>query len=266
MDAIKRCRYMTLVVLLLLALTLPVSSLAAQDQPSPAPSPGADRSPSYQPSAPAGALRVAGDPPAVGDVIVEDSLTAPGMMPGRLVCTTGKNIGEFVGEGYMIKISGRCSPASTQAALWLPVIPGLEIPDGEVRVEAKIATGGDRTTLWIYVREQENPAQYLYLAVTPGRGWATVFKFKQGLEQSITLASRSDLATEMAKDEWNEYGIRLDGPNIWVLLNGNPILSAADGELTHGGLSFGARRLGDIEDDAEAAVVLRNLRVSRLAR
>jgi hypothetical protein len=109
------------------------------------------------------------------------------------------------------------------------------------------------------------PAQNLYMDVPEGRGWANVFKFKQGLEQAVTLASRSDLVTEINQDDWNEYAIRLHGPNIWVLLNGKLILSAADGELTDGGLSFGVRRLGNVEDDVEAAVVLRNLRVSRLA-
>ena len=99
---------------------------------------------------------------------------APGMMPGRVSCISAKNIAEFVGEGFIIKIAGRCRPEATQAAIWLPSIPGLEIPDGEVRLEAKVVSGGDRTTLWIHVRERMDPAQHLYLAVTPGRGLANI--------------------------------------------------------------------------------------------
>lgn len=250
--------------LLVLALMSPNSGLAAQDQPSPTPAPASDRSPSYQTTASAGALRLPGEPPAVGDIVAEDSLLAPGMVVGRETCPSGKNIAEFVGEGFIIKIAGRCRPESSQAAMILSTIPGLQIPDGEVRLEAKVANGGDRTTLWIYVREKRDDRKNLYLAVTPGRGWATIYK-DNGIGLSVVLAGRPDLLTQYAQDDWNEYAIRLDGPNIWVLLNGKPILSVADSELTEGGVSFGVRRLGDLEDDVEAAVVLRNLRISRLA-
>ncbi|MGE3271694.1 MAG: hypothetical protein AB7P40_23280, partial [Chloroflexota bacterium] len=243
----------------------PGAGFAAQDVTAPVPSPAPDRSPTYQAdAAPEGALRVPGDPPAVGDVIVEDALAGPGLLPGgRPSCPSEKNLSEFVGEGYIIKIHGRCRPENTQAAMniWPPV-SGLVIPDGEIRLEAKVVSGGDRTALWIMFRGQTDPRQEYLLAVTPGRGWAYVYK--NGFGTTPALAGRSDLGSRYAPDDWNEYAIRLAGPNIWVLLNGYLILSASDAALDQGWLTFGARRLGDVEDNVEAAVVPRNLRISRL--
>jgi hypothetical protein len=79
------------------------------------------------------------------------------------------------------------------------------------------------------------------------------------------LALREDLSGHLARDDWNEYAVRLDGPNIWVLLNGTPILSASDTVVDRGWVAFGVKRLGSADDNAESAVVFRDLRVSRLA-
>src|SRR5687767_1026996 len=92
-----------LTLLLSLLLVVPATGLAAQDEPQPGQVPMPDRAPSYERGAPAGALRLPGDPPAVGDMIVEDPLNFPGAIPGSFHCPTGRNIGEFVGDGYIVK-------------------------------------------------------------------------------------------------------------------------------------------------------------------
>src|SRR5262245_34956114 len=92
-----------LAVLLSLTLLAPSSGVAAQDEPTPAPTESPDRAPTYERGTPAGAMRLPGPPPAVGDLIAEDSLAFPGAIPGSIASSSGRNIGEFVGEGYILK-------------------------------------------------------------------------------------------------------------------------------------------------------------------
>ncbi|MGE3272849.1 MAG: hypothetical protein AB7P40_29195 [Chloroflexota bacterium] len=267
MNSQKFWRHGALITIVLLVMLLlhPGYGFAAQDQPEAAPSPTPDRAPSYQRGEPAGALRLSGDPPAAGKVIVEDALASPGVIPGKVSCPSGKNIGEFVGEGYIVKISGRCVPEASAAAMTLPGFPDLEIPDGEIRVEAKVVSGHDRADIWISFREQRNPSQGYLLAAVPALGFAGLVKYDQNASAEVPLAMRDDLAGRYSRDDWNELAVRLAGPNIWVLLNGQPVLSASDSTRDRGGLSFGVKRLGGADDNAESAVVFRNLRVSQLA-
>lgn len=254
-------------VLLTLTLLNPGASVAAQDEPEapavPAPSPTPNRAPSYERGQPAGAIRIPGEPPAVGDVIVEDALIASGVIPAGFTCPTGRNRGEFVGEGYILKVTGTCYEGSQFAGVTLPPFPDLTVPDGEIRFEAKSVSGHDRLGFSLVFRILNDPTRLYALDFHPADGWVGLTK-EQAETPVVPLATRSDLKGRIAKDDWNEYAVRLQGPNIWVLLNGKPILAAADRALDHGGVSLGVHRLGDQSEDAESAVVFRNLRISQL--
>lgn len=260
----KHHGFLIALALVVALLATPWTSLAVEDETAPEPAATPDRSPSYSPDAPAGALRLPGGPPPVGDALLEDGLTAPGPIPGGVSCPGTRNVAEFVGEGYIIKIGGKCRPENSQAAMVLPAIPGLNVPDGEIRFEAKVATGGDRTTIWAMFRDQAGTPQHYLLAAIPEAGRIGVLK--EGFDQpSVSLVTRNDLARKLAGGGWHEYAIRLQGPNFWVLVDGDLVLSVSDDALDRGGLRFGVRRLGNADDDVEAGAVLRNLRVSRLS-
>ncbi|MFN8632658.1 MAG: family 16 glycoside hydrolase [Chloroflexota bacterium] len=259
-------RISTVAVAMLLSLTLFAQStgVAAQDAPAPAPSPTPDRGPTFQHDAPAGSLRLAGPPPPVGDVIVEDSLTAPGAIPGRLDSVTGRNVGEFVGEGYIMKVTGRFREDSQTAGIG-GIIPELVVPDGEIRIEMKVVSGHDRALAYISFREQTDPPAFYEVNLAPSVGLAFLGRSVPNDLKMLPLATRSDLRGRMSRDDWNQFAVRLDGPNIWILLNGEPILSVADSARDSGRVGIGVMRAGDLNDNAESAVVFRNLRVSRLA-
>ena len=59
--------------------------------------------------------------------------------------------------------------------------------------------------------------------------------------------------------------MRMQGPELWLLVNDQPILSVSDGALTTGTMWVSLLRTGDPGDPQESAVVVRNLRLSGLA-
>lgn len=262
---LRRASAMLGAALLALTLLTPGASIAAQDEPEtpavPEPSPTPNRAPTYQRGTPAGALRIPGEPPAVGAVIVEDPLTSPGVIPGGSQCVSGRNRSEFVGEGYIVKVTGRCFDGSKSAAFALPPIPDLDIPDGEIRLEAKVVSGHDRAGLFMAARGRLDPVRVYEFNYRSG----VALLLKASGETVVPLALRPDLAPRVSRDDWNEFAIRLNGPDIWVLVNGEPILSATDAAFDRGWISFGVSRAGNLEDDEEVAVVFRNLRISQLA-
>jgi Domain of Unknown Function (DUF1080) len=257
-------RYGVFAITVLVSLTLLMQSsgVAAQDEPAPAPTP--DRAPSYERGAPAGALRLPGKPPAVGDLIAEDSLTFPGAIPGSITSPSGRNVGEFVGEGYIMKVTGRSRDDSATAAI-AAVIPDLVVPDGEIRLDAKVVSGHERALLFFLIRFSADPPASYEVNLVPNEGFAMLGKSVPNEDKLLPLALRTDLRGRMSRDDWNEYAIRLDGQNIWILLNGEPILSGSDSSFDRGRVAFGLMRTGDKNDNAEVAAVFRNLRVSRLA-
>jgi len=222
-----------------------------------------DGAPRAQPQVPAGAQLGPGDPPAVGDLIIEDSLNTPGVLPRPYACPSGRNTGEFVGEGYLLKVTGRCRPEATDAALELPPIPDLVMADGEISVETKAVSGHDRLTVSILFRGSDDGSRGNVAVLVPASGIAMLFKFSP--DAATPLAQRNDLAGRISRDGWHTVAIRLHGINMWVLLNGQPVLSASDVQGDRGRVALGAGRLWNRDDDTESAVVFRNLRVSRLA-
>jgi hypothetical protein len=66
-------------------------------------------------------------------------------------------------------------------------------------------------------------------------------------------------------DYWNSLAVRADGPNLWALLNHQPIISATDASFDSGSVSLMLIRDGNLDDEDETAVALKNLRMSALA-
>ena len=237
-------------VLVLGLLTPP--TVAQETEPESAP----DRSPTYS------GHQAVPEPPRVGDVILHDDLVGPGVLTaGR--CETGRNVGEFVGEGYIMKVTGKCRDDAPIAAVLPPPIRDLSFPDGEVRIETKAVSGQDRASFILWVRGQaEAPGAY-EIVMLPARGIVALLRFGGG--PPVALAERGDLASFLARDDWNSLAVRARGPDLWVLVNDQPVLAARDETYDHGTVSVGLRRTDNPDDNAETAVVVRNLRISRLA-
>jgi hypothetical protein len=234
-------------------------------EPSPSPTPVSDRAPTYVRPVPAGALQVQTEPPGVGAPVLEDVLTGPGALPASVFCPTDRNQREFVGEGVIIKVTGPCISESTSSAMGSGEVAGLDIPDGEVRVDFKLVSGAERARVAVPVRLSVVDNCYAgYMPAITGQGAAGIIKL-DGCGQSLTLASRGDLADRVRDDDWNSLTVRLEGANMWLFLNDELIVSVVDGGFDHGGLTLHLTRLGDVNDTAETAVVFRNLRVSQLA-
>ncbi|MBA2446795.1 MAG: hypothetical protein H0V51_02080 [Chloroflexi bacterium] len=197
----------------------------------------------------------------MGVVVMEDALTGPG--PVRPVsCPVGRNVGEFVGEGYFMKVTGRCSAADQVAGI-ASMGDGVTLSDGEVRLEVKAVTGVDQARFATRIRVQPDRRDFYLGRVVPATGEAEIVKVT-GADVTI-LAATTVPAGLLSPDGWNTMAVRAAGPNLWLLLNDQPVLSAADSAYERGRVRFAASRLGSLDDDRESSVVVRNLRVSGLA-
>ena len=180
---------------------------------------------------------------------------------------------DVVGEGLRLKLTGRCTETIPTAAV-AALIRGLELPDGEVRLDVKAVSGLDRVRFLIQGRNQPReggPPDGFVAAIEPGLGRAFIGKNSGG--QSTITGEATDLVGRLSPDDWNTIGFRVRGPDLWLLVNGEPILSATDAAFDRGGVLLLLGRLGGgplrLEDDpndmTEVAVVARNLRIWGLA-
>jgi len=213
------------------------------------------------PSTPVSRAPVVAAAPAVGQALLEDPLTAPGAAVAYR-CPTGRNAGEFVGEGLLLKVTGKCRDQDTSAFAPTPLI-GITLPDGEIRVEVRAVSGHERATFLIDFRIQSDPVRGYVVYFLPARGVALLRRIEGG--QEIPLAARIDLAALLAPDGWNSLAVRAKGPDLSVLVNDRLVLSASDPKYDTGAMGLAVSRLGDVNDDAETAMIVRNLRVSALA-
>ena len=196
--------------------------------------------------------------PAVGEVILEESLIQPTVIPaGR--CQTGLASVEHVGDGVLMKTRGRCRPESTAVAL-SEVVRGLSVLDGDVAVSFKAVNGTPRTQVTLNARLRDRIA--LSVIVNPATGFASLSRFEDGNVRR--LASREDAHRLAKPGDWNRLALRMRGAEVWVLLNEQPLLYSADADLGVGGAGFGTVRSGSLDDDQESAVVFADLKVSAL--
>jgi 3-keto-disaccharide hydrolase len=197
--------------------------------------------------------------PEVGAVVLADPMFAPF---GPFACPTGRVRSEPVGEGYIIKVTGRCTPEAPAAGqvLWLT---DVLFPDGEVRFDVKVVTGQPRAGVSLGFRYQTHPDREswdeAYQAVfLPGSGAAAL------VVGSRVLVQRRDLGTVLSPDDWNTIAVRARGTGFWVLVNDQLVMEASDSTYDRGHLFFGLRRTGELDDPPETAAVFRNLRIARL--
>lgn len=117
----------------------------------------------------------------------------------------------------------------------------------------------------LYIRARPSNNVAYYARVIPARGIAQLQKANQDTPQDTLLTERRDLAEQLAPGDWNSLAIRALGSRLWLLLNDQPVLSADEPGYDVGDIGVGVTRLGDLNDDAESAAVLRSLRVSGIA-
>jgi hypothetical protein len=91
-----------------------------------------------------------GEPPEVGEVILEDGLAAPGL-PSMYTCPTGRVTRQFANDGLTIVASGGCQEPGGFAGSGIDGVGSLKFVDGEFRVEFRQLAGLDKTQLGINV-------------------------------------------------------------------------------------------------------------------
>jgi hypothetical protein len=200
--------------------------------------------------------------PEVGAVVLANPIAGTATLP-PVTCPTGRNKGEPVGEGYIFKISGKCLETATVALAPAMKITDVLFPDGEVRLEFKVVSGHERASFILGFRDQGDPTTVSldnYQAIVlPGLGWAALNR-----GGSTELVVRLDLAGQLARDDWNSVAVRALGPELWFFVNDQLVGQTSDATYDSGRIFFALRRLGDPNDGAESAAVIRNLLVSRL--
>jgi len=201
------------------------------------------------------------DLPELGAVVVDDPLTATGVVR-TTPCPTGRVGADFVPIGIRIKVTGRCSESSSAG---LRVIGrGLMMGDGDVTADVTVLEGIERARISLYVRDQAGPgnANGYRLSLEPARGRAEIRRTDG--ETGILLAERTD-REPIPAGAWTRLALRVEGGRLWAIVNDEPIMSAADDTYASGTVSVATTRLGPVEDEAPTVAVWRNLRVTALA-
>ena len=143
-------------------------------------------------------------PPTVGAVVVEDSLTSGGLVPTGS-CPSGRALAETVGEGLIFKVRGPCTGDST-SAIAQTQIPGLRIPDGEIRFETRFVSAPERASLAVFIRSSEvNGRRHGYGFVVGTAGFVTVLALGDGGSRPIGTG----IAMRIPWTEWNTVSIRV---------------------------------------------------------
>ena len=201
-------------------------------------------------------------PPVPGRVILDNSLTQPGLIETP-TCPVGLAGGEATPEGYLIRLRGRCA-TEDHGARGISVdstLPGLTVPDGEIRFDFKILSGQERVALAVGARIQPRwlPAGYGFY-LYPSDRLAQFARVESGTARLVAPNTRLRAALRLA--DWNSVAMRMRGSQFWLLVNEEVILSAQDEVFERGTVRLVVARAGDPSDDAEVAVLLRNLTVS----
>ncbi|MGE3268215.1 MAG: hypothetical protein AB7P40_05670 [Chloroflexota bacterium] len=195
-------------------------------------------------------------PPAAGAVVYQQPLTDTAIFrAGR--CQTDQAGGGPVGEGFRISVAGRCGEASETAEVALAG-RGISLGDGELALEFKVVAGSDRASVSVYARNQSG--KLIGVTVRPAAGAASLFSLSDGTITELT--SRTDISSLVKPSDWNRLGLRVMGAEMWLLVNGEAILHAADVIQEAGGVGIRVLREGSPDDDREIAVVFRNLVLS----
>jgi len=237
----------------------PTTIRAEQQPPTPTPT-----EPTIRVVGPDGAIAPIGPPPAVGEVILADDLTAPGALASEPVCPTGRNRGAFTPDGYRLIVTGSCGSPNL-ADLDAPPINGLVVADGAIRIEARAVSGYDRASIRLMTRFQDDPPRYHSFTLSMKNARLTRSTLRAGLTPLLDLGSAYMAPGTLPPDAWNSLDVRQQGPNVWVLVNDRLMMAFADPAVVGGSVSFGLIREGAASDEDEVSAVFRSLRVSKLA-
>lgn len=220
--------------------------------PTPAAKPTAAAKPAaFDPSLPT--------PPEVTGGVYQNSLANTDILPaGR--CPGGRSRGEAIGEGFKVTVGGRCVDEAETAELALPA-RGVSIGDGDLALDVKSVAGAQRAQITVYLRNQ--PGRLAAATVNLATGEAKLFTLADGT--FTTVASRSDIGALAIPTDWNRLGLRVRGGELWLLLNDDPILYAADVLTDVGGAGVRLLREGNPDDEGETAVVFRDVTLSTVA-
>jgi hypothetical protein len=205
------------------------------------------------------------EPPAVGATVYEHALTDGAPTP--FTCPTGRASTEQTEGGYLLRVGGRCESSAASASVG-PTIEGVQVADGEVRVEGLAQQGSDRAQIGIAYRRQVSVASLdggddgYYALAWPARGLVSLTRLRG--RQATVLVQRTDLGPLMHPGDWNSLAIRTQGPNLWVFINDQLAVTAVDDTYARGSVGIFARRAGNLDDSGEIAVLTRNVRVSAL--
>jgi hypothetical protein len=172
-------------------------------------------------------------------------------------CFGRKAFSHYVGEGFKLRVMGPCFLLLDEA--WITVqANGVAVGDGEVAIDFKVVDGAERATVGLYVRNVNE--QLIGGHVHPARGEASLFTLAGG--QQTDLGYRNNLV--VPPYEWNRLALRVSGHDVWLLVNDEPVLYSREVHADAGKIVIEVVRGGDSEDEAETAVVFRDLTLTAL--
>jgi hypothetical protein len=211
-------------------------------------------------------LQATEGPPTPGTLVLELPFVTQGSDEVSLSCPSGRNRPEYTDEGLLLRVSGRCLDSSSFAAASF-FVEGLHVPDGEIRFAFRPREGADRGELRVWFREQGPLTGYsltLSLA-TGGMQLRRLTGFPQSGGTSTVLAERAGSSPPFTQSDWSRLAIRLFGPNLWVLLNEEPVLVYADPSFSSGRLWVELLRIGDLDEPSPTVVLIRDFVISALS-
>jgi len=198
-------------------------------------------------------------PPSLGATVLQSALTGPEVFaPGT--CPTGAAGGENVDEGFKLSVRGRCVPDAGAANLPVPSRQ-IAVWDGDVALDFKVVSGVERAGINLHVRIRDS-SNLLSAYISLATGRAELFRRDDGV--NTIVASTQDLGGLDATG-WNRLALRLADDQMWLLLNGAPLLHAAGVISQGGGIGVAVVREGNVDDRDEVAVVFRDLTLTELA-
>jgi hypothetical protein len=214
--------------------------------------------PALSPSKPDGAANPSGlpAPPAVSGGVYANNLTDDAVFATG-VCPSKRALGENVGEGFKLTVRGKCLPDFTTADVAV-FAKKLNIWDGDIALDFKVVVGKERAAVALYGRYLDRTG--IVAKASFASNEIEIYTREEG--NNTTLTSRADLSSLVSASEWQRLAMRFSGTDVWVLLNDQPILHAADVMDQDGAVGLQVLRDGDIEDEDEVTVVFRDLTLS----
>jgi hypothetical protein len=199
-------------------------------------------------------------PPALGETVLEQPLTGSGVFQSG-VCPTGRNETDFTADGFLMRVTGKCREANPFAGISAP-LQGVKLPDGDVHAQVRFGAASERAIYRTYFREGPELSGGYWVDLTT-RG-AFLYRGARG-RAPVFLGGRDDLARLIAPGAWVSVAVRVQGADLWVLVNDEPVVYAWDPTYSEGEVWIEFDRTGDAADQQETSITIRNLRISRVA-